>query len=438
MKVHFIAIGGSAMHNLAIALHRKGYEVTGSDDEIAEPSLGRLRREGLLPKATGWFQERIHSGLDAVILGMHARADNPELLRAIELNLPVYSYPEYLYEQAKNKRRVVIGGSHGKTTITSMILHVLRFAGLDHDYMVGAQLEGFDCMVKLSEAPVAVYEGDEYLSSPTDRRPKFHLYRPHIALISGIAWDHINVFPTKEDYFRQFSAFIEVVEPGGTVIYNVDDPEVNRLRIESLRGDLQWIPYGTHAHRIEEGHVVLEPGNWPVQVFGSHNMQNLMGAKEVCHALGIGEEDFYRAMASFKGASRRLELVKQEGTHSVYRDFAHSPSKLRATVRAVREKNPDYHLTAVLELHTFSSLTKAYLAEYRGCMEGADRAMVYYSPATIAHKRLEPISEADVIAAFGFTGLEVYTDASAMELALANVPKEKSNLLLMSSGRLGG
>lgn len=426
------------MHNLAMALHRKGYVVTGSDDEIAEPSLGRLRREGLLPPATGWFPERIHAGLDAIILGMHARADNPELLRATELGLPVYSYPEYLYEQAKHKRRVVIGGSHGKTTITSMILHVLSQAGLDHDYMVGAQLEGFDCMVKLSEAPVAVYEGDEYLSSPTDRRPKFHLYRPHIALISGIAWDHINVFPTKEEYFRQFAAFVELVEPGGTLIYNAEDPEVVRLRTESGRGDLQWVEYGTHAHRMEEGKAVLEPGSWPVQVFGSHNMQNLMGAREVCRALGVGEEVFYRAMAGFKGASRRLELVKQEGSYAVYRDFAHSPSKLKATVRAVREKNPDYYVTAVLELHTFSSLTKAYLAEYRGCMEGADRAIVFYSPATIAHKRLEPISEAEVVEAFGFAGLEVYTDPMSLDAALAGVPRERSNLLLMSSGRLGG
>lgn len=440
MKVHFIAIGGSAMHNLAIALHRKGYQVTGSDDEILDPSKSRLQKEGILPAEIGWNENNIHQDLDAVILGMHARIDNPELLKAKALNLSVFSYPEYLYEQTKSKTRVVIGGSHGKTTITSMILHVLNSCHYNHDYMVGAQLEGFDCMVKLTEsAPSAIFEGDEYLSSPIDRRPKFHLYYPHIALLSGIAWDHINVFPTFENYVDQFRIFISLIEPNGILTYSADDPVLKQLA-EEARPDIKLLPYITHPHKNVDGtiHLITPTGELPVKIFGSHNLQNLSGALEVCRSLGISDSDFYLAIAEFSGASRRMEKIAEHGSFAAYRDFAHSPSKLKATIKALREKDPNHYLTAVFELHTFSSLNKIFLEQYRDSMNDADRAIVFYSPDTIAHKKLPAISIDDVLSAFNRSDIEVYIANSDLEAALSSVKKSNSNLLLMSSGNFHG
>lgn len=428
------------MHNLAIALHRKGYVVTGSDDEIVDPSKSRLQKEGILPAQIGWFENNIHDHLDAVILGMHARADNPELAKAKELGLPVFSYPEYLYEQTKNKIRVVIGGSHGKTTITSMILHVLNKVGIDHDYMVGAQLDGFDCMVKLSEdAPIAIFEGDEYLSSPIDRRPKFHLYFPNIALLSGIAWDHINVFPTFENYVDQFRIFLSLIEENGTLVYSADDSVVKELA-ENVRKDIQLKPYVAHPHKNTHGEIALltASGEVPVKIFGTHNLQNLVGAMEVCRALGVNDEAFYAAITTFSGASRRMELIAETGSFAAYRDFAHSPSKLKATIKALREKNQDYMLTACFELHTFSSLNKSFLAQYEDTMAEADRAIVFYSPDTIAHKKLPPISVADVKSAFNRLDIEVYTSNGDLQHALMSVPKNESNLLMMSSGNFHG
>jgi len=440
MRVHFTAIGGSAMHNLAIALHRKGYRVTGSDDEIVDPSKSRLQKEGILPAHIGWDENNIHEDLDAVILGMHARIDNPELLKAKALNLPVFSYPEYLYEQTKNKTRVVIGGSHGKTTITSMILHVLNICHFDHDYMVGAQLDGFDCMVKLSDdAKVAIFEGDEYLSSPIDRRPKFHLYFPNIALLSGIAWDHINVFPTFENYVDQFRIFISLIEQNGVLTYSAEDPALLELAKE-VRADIKLLPYSTHPHRNNDGiiHLITNEGEVPVKIFGSHNLQNLSGALEVCRSLGISDSDFYSSISDFSGASRRMEKIAEHGSFAAYRDFAHSPSKLKATVKALKEKDPNHFLTACFELHTFSSLNKTFLDQYKDSMVDADRAIVFYSPDTIAHKKLPEISMEDVLNAFNRADIEVYTSSSDLEKALAKVGSVKSNLLLMSSGNFHG
>lgn len=399
MKVHFIAIGGSAMHNLAIALHLKGYQVTGSDDEIFEPSKGRLNKYGLLPNSIGWDELRISSELDAIILGMHAREDNPELLKAQELGVKIYSYPEYIYEQTKDKTRIVIGGSHGKTSITSMILHVLNFYNVDHDYMVGAQLEGFECMVKLSEsAKIAVLEGDEYLSSPIDRRPKFHLYHPNIALLSGIAWDHINVFPTFENYVEQFEIFIDKIEPNGTIVYCELDENV-KVVSEKASSDVKQIPYKTHNHRIENGVSILkdvEGNEYPLEIFGEHNLQNLNGAMLVCEQVGVSKSEFYKAIQNFSGASKRLELVKRTSNSVMYKDFAHSPSKLKATTQALKNQFPERELIACMELHTFSSLNKAFLSQYDGAMKNADKAFVYYSPKTLAHKKLADLSPDDV------------------------------------------
>ena len=412
MRVHFIAIGGSAMHNLALALHDKGEHITGSDDAIFEPSKSRLQAKGLLPEQEGWFHEKITTDLDAVILGMHAKSDNPELLKAQELGLKIYSYPEFIYEHSKNKTRVVIGGSHGKTTITSMILHVMNYHNVAVDFLVGAQLEGFTNMVHLTkENDFMVIEGDEYLSSPTDLRPKFHLYKPNIALISGIAWDHINVFPTFENYVDQFKIFIDKITNGGILIYNEDDETVKQI-VEEAEKPIRKLPYSLPEYTIENGITYLETldGSMPIEVFGAHNLSNLAGAKWICQNMGIDEAEFYEAIASFKGASKRLEKIAQTPTAVAYKDFAHSPSKVKATTQAVKKQYPDKKLVACLELHTYSSLNTEFLTEYQGALDAADVAVVFYSPDAVAIKKLEEISKEQIEKAFNREDLIVYTN----------------------------
>jgi len=441
MNVHFISIGGSAMHNLALALKEKNYNISGSDDEIFEPSKSRLAKAGLLPEEMGWFPEKLHSGLDAVILGMHARADNPELLKAKELGLAIYSYPEYLYEQSKNKTRLVIGGSHGKTSITAMILHVLQLANMPIDYMVGAQLKGFDTMVKLTEeAKVMVLEGDEYLSSPIDRRPKFHLYKGNIAVLSGIAWDHINVFPTFENYLDQFRIFIDTLEPNSTLIYCELDKDLKGLVEAHPRTDITKIPYQAHPHHVEKGttYLELEKSTIPLLVFGHHNMQNLQAAYLSCKSLGLSDEEFYTHIQSFRGAAKRLELIAKKDTSNVYKDFAHSPSKLKATIKAVRDQFGTQKLVACMELHTFSSLNKEFLQEYKKSMDSADVSIVYYNPHTIEHKKLEDISPEEVKQAFGNENILIFNNSEALKNYLESQNWTDTNLLLMSSGNYDG
>lgn len=442
MKVHFIAIAGSAMHNLALALHHKGYNITGSDDEITEPAKSRLEKAGIMPERTGWFPEKITQGLDAVILGMHARADNPELIAALEKGVKVYSYPEYLYEQSKAKTRVVIGGSHGKTTITSMILHVLKSTGRAFDYMVGAQLEGFDTMVKLTaDAPVMILEGDEYLTSPIDRRPKFHWYKPHVALLSGIAWDHINVFPTFENYVDQFRIFIDKIEPGGQLIYCNNDKVLKDL-CEEGQVKAKRHPYTTPPHEIRDGKTYLTIGGElneiELQIFGAHNLMNLEGARLVCEAIGVTTAEFYKALTTFKGAARRLELLLRTDELVMYKDFAHSPSKLKATVEAVRNQYPKHELVACMELHTFSSLNETFLNEYAHSMDEADEAIVYFNPKTIEHKKLKPITPDMVKSAFKRNDLKIITDSEELRKYLTGRGFTKSVLLMMSSGTFDG
>ena len=440
MRTHFIAIGGAAMHNLALALHNKGYQVTGSDDAIFEPSRTRLQNKGLLPQEMGWFPEKITTDIQAVILGMHAKADNPELLKAQELGLKIYSYPEFLYEQSKNKTRVVIGGSHGKTTITSMILHVMHFHNIEVDYMVGAQLEGFDTMVHLTEDnDFIVLEGDEYLSSPMDRRPKFHLYQPNIALISGIAWDHINVFPTYENYVEQFEIFIKLITNGGILVYNEEDSEVKRVA-ETATNPIRKLPYSTPNYKVENGVTLLETpeGDMPIAVFGAHNLNNLAGAKWICQNMGVDEADFYEAIASFKGASKRLEKIAESKTKVAYKDFAHSPSKVAATTKAVKEQYPTRTLIACLELHTYSSLNAAFLKEYQGALEYADVAVVFYSPDAVKIKQLEEVTYEQIAKAFNREDLIIYTNPAAFKDFLFQQNFDNSALLLMSSGNYGG
>lgn len=440
MRVHFIAIGGSAMHNLALALHDKGEHITGSDDAIFEPSKSRLQAKGLLPEQQGWFPEKITIDLDAVILGMHAKSDNPELLKAQELGLKIYSYPEFIYEHSKDKTRVVIGGSHGKTTITSMILHVMNYHNVAVDFLVGAQLEGFTNMVHLTkENDFIVIEGDEYLSSPTDLRPKFHLYQPNIALISGIAWDHINVFPTFENYVDQFKIFIDKITNGGILIYNEDDETVKQI-VEEAEKPIRKLPYSLPEYTIDNGVTYLETldGSMPIEVFGAHNLSNLAGAKWICQNMGVDEAEFYEAIASFKGASKRLEKIAQTPTAVAYKDFAHSPSKVKATTQAVKKQYPNKKLVACLELHTYSSLNTEFLTEYQGALDAADTAVVFYSPDAVAIKKLEEISKEQIEKAFNREDLIVYTNPEEFKSFLLVQDFTDSVLLLMSSGNYGG
>lgn len=440
MKIHFIAIGGSAMHNLALALEHKGYVITGSDDVIFEPSKTRLAKKGLLPEEFGWFPEKITTDLDAVILGMHAKPENPELLKAQESGITIYSYPEFLYEQSKHKTRVVIGGSHGKTTITSMILHVLSYHNRNVDYMVGAQLEGFDRMVHLTEEnDFIVLEGDEYLSSPIDRRPKFHLYKPNIALLSGIAWDHINVFPTFDNYVEQFKIFVDSIVKGGSITYNEEDPEVKKV-VEASENSVRKLPYRTPDYDINNGQTLLETpeGPMPIEVFGRHNLNNLAGAKWICQNMGVDEDDFYEAISTFKGASKRLEKIAESDSCVVYKDFAHSPSKVAATTRAVKEQYPDRKLIACLELHTYSSFNPEFLKEYKGALDAADIATVFYLPESVAIKKLAAVSPDQISAAFQRKDLQIFTEAGAFKSFVFGEDFKNTVLLLMSSGNYGG
>lgn len=438
MRIHFIAIGGSAMHNLAIALHKKGYQVTGSDDVIFEPSSSRLARYGILPEQMGWDENNINADLDAVILGMHALKDNPELLKAQQMGLKIYSYPEYIYEQTRDKLRVVIGGSHGKTTITSMILHVLNYYKMDFDYLVGAQLAGFDTMVKVTaSAPLIVIEGDEYLASPIDRRPKFHLYKANIAVISGIAWDHINVFPTYADYTRQFELFIDTIEPEGKLIYCSTDQDLDEL-VKNSPAPVEKIGYDIPQHRVENGITYLVPDQTPLKVFGDHNLMNLNAARLVCLQLGIDAARFNLAISSFTGAAKRLELLNAENETSVYKDFAHSPSKLQATIAAVKAQFANRQLVACIELHTFSSLNKTFLEQYANTMTKADLAIVYIDEKTFVQKKVEPFSRDDVQTAFNSNEILFFNNSALLEDYLLNINFYRTNLLLMSSGNFGG
>lgn len=427
MNIHFIAIGGAAMHNLALAVASKeGYHVTGSDDEIFDPAKSHLEAAGLLPAEIGWHPDRITPDLDAVILGMHARQDNPELLRAKELGLKIYSFPEYLYEQTKDKIRIVVGGSHGKTTTTAMILYVLNKLGIEADYMVGAQIEGFERMVRLSDtAKYAVFEGDEYLTSPLDPRSKFHLYHPHVAILTGIAWDHINVFPTFPQYVDTFREFVDLIEPNGHLIYYAGDENLDSIA-RNARKDIVVHPY----EAIE--------ADRPIGVFGKHNLQNMHAAQLACEQIGITFEQFMQAIQDFTGASNRLELIEKQSDRVAYKDFAHSPSKLRATINAVREEYPTMRLVAAMELHTFSSLMADFLPQYNGCMAEADVAFIYFNPKVVEHKRLTPITEEEVATAFASSNVRVFTDSQKLQEALRTLSYGNTALLLMSSGTFDG
>lgn len=440
MHIHFIAIGGNAMHNLALELQEQGHVITGSDDAIFDPSRSRLKKAGLLPAAMGWYPEKISPALDAVILGMHAKADNPELLKAQELGLRIYSYPEFLYEQSKDKTRVVIGGSHGKTTITSMILHVMHFYGRQVDFMVGAQLEGFNRMVHITrENKYMVLEGDEYLTSPIDRRPKFHVYQPVIALLSGIAWDHINVFPTFDNYVEQFKIFVDTIVEGGAIVYNIEDEQVKKV-VEDSSKNIRRYPYRLPQYEVRGDKTVLksEGKEYELYIFGKHNLSNLAGAQKICALMGIEEDYFYKAVKSFKGAAKRLEKIAENQDTVIFKDYAHSPSKVKATTEAVRLQYPNKKVLACLELHTYSSLNAGFLDHYQGALDAADEALVFYSPEAVKIKRLENIDAQYIKDAFARDNLQVFTDPKSFKNTLKTLDLKDTVLLLMSSGDYGG
>lgn len=428
------------MHQLAIALKNKGYVVTGSDDEIFEPARTNLADKGLLPADTGWFPEKIHSRLDSVILGMHAKQDNPELIKARELGLRIFSFPEYIFQESKDKSRVVVGGSHGKTTTTSMIMHVLKNANLDFDYLVGARLEGFDQSVNITDAPVIVCEGDEYPASVIEKRPKFHFLFPHVAVLTGIAWDHINVFPTFDFYLEQFQIFINKIEPGGLLIFNETDDVLNTLVQENKRSDIQYQPYGLPEHFIEHGNtqITIENETRNLSVFGNHNLLNLHAAFFVCKKLGVNTKTFIEAISNFTGASKRLEVLARNDSTIVFRDFAHAPSKVKATINAVKQQYPSRKLITVLELHTYSSLNEKFMNEYKGAMDKADETAVFYSRHALELKRLPNLPKEKVQHGFGKEGLVVINTAEELENWLRSFDYKNSNLLLMSSGNYDG
>jgi UDP-N-acetylmuramate: L-alanyl-gamma-D-glutamyl-meso-diaminopimelate ligase len=440
MRIHFIAIGGSVMHQLAIALHRKEYNVSGSDDEIFEPASSYLKKEGIMPANTGWYPEKITKDIDAIILGMHAKADNPELVKAREMGLKIFSFPEYIYKESENKKRVAVGGSHGKTSTTAMIMHVLQQAKVDFDYLVGARLEGFDQSVRITDAPLIVCEADEYPASVIEKRPKFHFLFPHIAILTGIAWDHINVFPTFDFYLDQFKIFVEKIEKDGVLIYNETDPVLKKLVLDTRRKDIRYLPYGLPAFFIVDGltSVTIGKEKTALQIFGNHNLLNLQAALLVCKELGLSDIEFAKGIAQFKGASKRLELLASTDQYNVYRDFAHAPSKVVASINAVKQQFPERKLVAVLELHTFSSLNKNFMNEYAGAMDNADVAIVFYSNHALELKRMPALAPQSVIDGFKKESLVVITDKKELEKQLESMPTSGTNFLFMSSGNYEG
>ena len=440
MNIHFISIGGTVMHNLAIALHKKGYTITGSDDEIYEPSRSRLDAQGLLPEKEGWNTDRIHAGLDAVILGMSTRKANPELKKAQELGIRVYSFPEYLYEHSKNKKRIVIGGTHGKSTITAMVMHVLKESQVNFDFMVSAGITCYDDLVRLSDdAPYIIMEGDEYLSSPIDRTPKFHQYNPHMTLLSGISWDHMNAFRTFENYKKQFRKFLRIATGGGKVFYYDGDPVLGDV-VDRSHWSLLKIPYGEHPFRVEERRFVLQTkyGSVPVTVIGRHNMQNIMGAQMICRDLGVEDYQFYQAIQSFNGLEKRQQLLANGNNRAVYLDYAHAPASVEATVKAFRETYPGKKLVTCLELHTYSSLNMEYIPLYRGSLNEADQAMVFYNPDVVKKKRLPELPPEEVKKQFDKDELRIFNDSRELENALKHLDENTNVLILMTSGNFSG
>ena len=437
-KVHFISIGGSVMHSLAIELKRLNYVVTGSDDVIYEPSKSSLIENDLYPKELGWHESNIKDDLDFVILGMHARSDNPELKLAKHKKIKIYSFPEFVYEYSKNKTRVVIAGSHGKTTIASMVLHVLKNNTINVDYLLGAKIEGLSNSVSLSnENDFIIIEGDEYLSSRIHDTPKFHVYKPNIALISGISWDHVNVFPTFDVYKNQFGVFIDKIVDGGVLIYNDNDLEILDL-LKNNQNFIRKIPYSRHNYIAKDNKFFIETdeGILPLKIFGKHNMENLSGAKQVCNLIGLTDDEFYNSILTFKGATNRLQLKEIKLGRSVIIDFAHSPSKLKASIDAVKT-NFSGELVGVYELHTFSSFHKKFQIHYRGTMDKCDYPIIFIDRSNPKLKN-QDLDEESLKKSFNNLKMKFIFDKDELDNYIMSFEQLNLNLLLMSSGKFGG
>ena len=440
MRLHFIAIGGSAMHSLALEMKRMGNEITGSDDAIFNPSKAKLKAAEILPETLGWFPEKITNKIDVVILGMHAKINNPELLKAQSLKLKIQSYPEFLAEISQEKTRVVIAGSHGKTTITAMILHVLNYHDISTDFMLGAPVSAVTETLFVSEEnDFILLEGDEYLSSAIDLQPKFLWYQPEIALISGIAWDHINVFPTFETYVSQFEKFIFSIREGGVLLYNQEDLVLKDL-VENSPHAVKKIPYRAPTHYIENGITFLDTseGSLPLSVFGEHNLMNLSGAQWISQLMGLDAVEFYEAIPSFTGAAKRLEKISQGLTAVLYKDFAHAPSKVMATAKAVKDQFKGFEIQICLELHTYSSLDISFINQYKKTLSLADKAIIFYDPEALKIKNRSPISTEIIQAAFDHDFLKVITKTSSLEEYLFSQKYDNKILVMMSSGNFGG
>ncbi len=429
------------MHNLAISLSKQGIEVSGSDDSIFDPAATKLRDAGLFPEKLGWDPNKISSDLDLIVLGMHAKKENPELVKAQELGIKILSFPEFLRMYSSDKQRVVIGGSHGKTTITAMIMHVLKEAGKKFDYLVGADVDGFDISVRISnDAPSIIIEGDEYFSSALQQKPKLLMYDHHIGLISGVKWDHINVFPTIEAYVGAFEDFADATPKGGTLVFNEDD-DIATVIGRKEREDVLQVEYGVHPHIIREGVTYLKTknhGEVPLKIFGQHNLSNLNAAKNICALMAISEDTFYQAISSFVGAKKRLECISESNGNFVFKDYAHSPSKLKATTKAVKEQFPNKRLVACMELHTFSSLDKDFLNQYENSFVDADLPIIYLDPKVIQKKGDGSIDTDLVKNSFAREDLEVFFDPKELKSYLEKQDFSEANLLLMSSGDFGG
>ena len=439
MKIHFIAIGGSIMHSLAIQLKKNGHIITGSDDVIREPSKSNLNHYDILPAKEGWCSKKISTDLDMVILGMHAKKNNPELLEAQKYNIPVISFPEFIFNSSKYKKRVVIAGSHGKTTITAMIIHVLNEYNIKFDYLLGAKIDALENQVKLDDSKLIIIEGDEYFSSAIDLKPKFMHYDPDVLVVSGVSWDHINVFPTKSSYESAFSKLLNhVIEKNGKIFYYTHDLFLQK----SLSAYNQLSQsYDSPRYIIKKGQFILvhKNENIPLNIFGKHNMENMEAARQVCQEIGVCESDFYKSIKNFKGASRRLNLIKEIENHSaVYYDFAHSPSKVFATVNAVKELYPDRFLIGCLELHTYSSLNVDFIPNYLNTLNNCSESWLYFDEQELQRKGFAKLDRKFLLRAFNHPNMTIINNKKLLRQKINQIELDNTNLLLMSSGNFSG
>lgn len=437
MRIHFIAIGGAIMHNLAIDLHKNGHTISGSDDQIFEPSFSKLKKYSLMPKNLGWNADFITDEIDLIILGMHAKEDNLELKKALELGLKIQSFPEFVASQITDKKRVAIAGSHGKTSTTAMLMHILKDNNFEFDYLVGSELPGYESMVKLSNAPLIVIEADEYLSSKLDQRPKFLWYKPQLSVITGIAWDHINVFPTFELYKKAFTDFIDSHQADSSIFFYQFDEELSKIINNST---YKCRPYTELTAKNQGQYSIVLDNNeeeYYFPFFGNHFLQNASAAIHLAMELGLNQKDIYKALESFPGSAKRLELVWANDQLFIYRDFAHSPSKVMATIKAFSRQFKDYQVFFVFEPHTFSSQQIDFIQHYNKCFEDLN-AYIFMDKKAFALKNKPMLSGPDIENAFGTNSILNSATELMKEIRKSSQKSKKTVWVLMSSGNMGG